>query len=284
LLLLPAIEEGRERTHADFCRPVVLDGPVLDFVRQRLLSRAEAIGWTPSRDPDLRSMVDGEVRRPLIEDDAAVFLFPASARDVRLMSNTFVPALVGGGDPRPLGVSLTGLVFLGGGEARWVPLDDERLKDGLHLGEAKRRRLALDQARTHPQPGLLGRPLRARRPARDLQQHRDAPMGGSGEGADRVSDEQGCAAAFACCVTTGEPWRDRRRNPPPATGRDARWATRRNSTPRANASFGWLPQWSPGSRPCVSRARITRRSSCGWSRWTGLPLDAGKTKLPLGAG
>jgi hypothetical protein len=105
LLLLPAIEEGRERTHGDFCRPVVLDGPVLDFVRQRLLSRAEAIGWTRSRETDLHLVVDGEVRRPLVDGDAAVFLFPASARAVQLKSNTFIPALVGWPDPRCLGVA-----------------------------------------------------------------------------------------------------------------------------------------------------------------------------------
>jgi Hint domain len=136
--LLPAYEEGRERTYADFCRPVVLDGPALDFVRQRLLSRAEAIGWTRSFEADLHLVVDGEVRRPLIEGDAAVFLFPASAREVRLKSNTFIPALVGGGDPRPLGVPLTGLVFLGGrAEVRSVRLDDERLQDGLHPEEGR---------------------------------------------------------------------------------------------------------------------------------------------------
>ncbi len=133
--LLPANLDEFKRTHADFCRPVVLDGPVLAFARQRLMERAEAIGWTPLRDADLHLIVDGEVRRPLIEGDAAVFLFPASARDVRLKSNTFIPALVGGGDPRPLGMSLTGLVFLGGGaEARSISLDDRRLQDGLHSG------------------------------------------------------------------------------------------------------------------------------------------------------
>ncbi len=136
--LLPAIDEGRERTHADFCRPVVLDGPVLAFARERLLTRAEALGWTPSIETDLHLVVDGEVRRPLSEGDAAVFLFPASARDVRLKSNTFIPALLGGGDPRPLGVSLTGLVFLGGrADVRPVDLDDGRLRDGLHPGEAE---------------------------------------------------------------------------------------------------------------------------------------------------
>jgi Hint domain len=136
--LLPAIDEGGERTHADFCRPVVLDGPVLAFARERLLTRAEALGWTASSETDLHLVVDGEVRRPLSEGDAAVFLFPAGAHDVRLKSNTFIPALLGGGDPRSLGVSLTGLVFLGGhGDVRPVDLDDERLQDGLHPGEAQ---------------------------------------------------------------------------------------------------------------------------------------------------
>ena len=136
--LLPANLEGRGRTYADFCRPVVLDGPVLDFVGQRVIARAETIGWTRSFETDLHLMVDGEIRLPLCEGDAAFFLFPAGARDVRLKSNTFIPALVAGADPRSLGLSLVGLVFLSGrGEARSVSLDDERLKDGLHPEEAQ---------------------------------------------------------------------------------------------------------------------------------------------------
>src|SRR5271166_1872997 len=59
---LDAFDEGRTKTHADFCRPVVLDGPVLDFVRRRLVARAEAVGWTRSFETDLHLMVDGAVR------------------------------------------------------------------------------------------------------------------------------------------------------------------------------------------------------------------------------
>jgi hypothetical protein len=116
----------------------VLNGPVLDFVRRRLLARAEAIGWTRSFEADLQLLVDGEIRPPLCAGDAALFLFPAGARDVRLKSNTFVPALVGGADPRSLGFSLVGLVLSSGrGDARSVFLDDERLRDGLHPEEAQ---------------------------------------------------------------------------------------------------------------------------------------------------
>ncbi len=133
---LDAFDRGREKTHADFCRPVMLEGPVLAFARQRLMARAEAIGWTPSREADLHLVVDGEVHRPLTQGDAAVFLFPSDARDVRLKSNAFVPALVGGADPRALGIMLHGLVFSGSrGVPYAVSLDDERLQNGLHPGE-----------------------------------------------------------------------------------------------------------------------------------------------------
>jgi hypothetical protein len=129
--------EGGERTYADFCRPVSTGGPVLDFVRERLTIQAQALGWTPSRDANLHLLVDGEIHHPLAEGDAAVFLLSDSARDVRLVSNTFVPARIGLGDSRELGVSLYGLAFVGsGGESRRVSLDDPRLAGGLHNDEA----------------------------------------------------------------------------------------------------------------------------------------------------
>ena len=66
-----------------------------------------------------------------------MFLLCDSARDVRLVSNTFVPARIGLGDPRELGVCLCGLAFVGsGGEARRVSLDGPRLAGGLHSDEA----------------------------------------------------------------------------------------------------------------------------------------------------
>ena len=117
--LLPAMVEGRERTHDDFCRPVITEGPTLDFVRQRLAARAEEIGWKPERDADLHLTVDGRIVRPLAEDGSAAFLFRADAKDVRLMSNTFVPMALGSSDERRLGVMLLGLALSGsGGEPR----------------------------------------------------------------------------------------------------------------------------------------------------------------------
>ena len=121
------------RTHADFCRPVIAAGPTLDFVRQRLAARAEEIGWKPQRDADLRLAVDGQIVRPLAEDGSAAFLFRADAKDVRLLSSSFAPTALGSPDPRTLGVMLYGLVLSGsGGEPRRIPLDDDRLDQGVH--------------------------------------------------------------------------------------------------------------------------------------------------------
>jgi hypothetical protein len=131
--VLPAMLEGRERTHADFCRPVITGGPTLDWVRQRLAARVEEIGWKPVRDPDLHITVDGRVVRPLAEDGSAAFLFRADAKDVRLMSNTFNPTAFGSSDYRTLGVMLLGLSLSGcSGEPRRISLDDDRLADGIH--------------------------------------------------------------------------------------------------------------------------------------------------------
>ncbi len=131
---LPAMLEGRDRTHADFCRPVVTEGSVLHFVRQRLLARAEELGWKPVRGADPRLEVDGRIVGPVVEDGAATFLFPAGARDVRLISGTFLPAAVGSMDRRILGVMLEGLAFSGsdGGEVRRIGVDDDRLRDGVY--------------------------------------------------------------------------------------------------------------------------------------------------------
>ena len=131
--LLPTQVEGRERTHEDFCRPVITEGPTFDFVRQRLVARAEEIGWKPEREANLHLTVDGRIVRPLAEDGSAAFLFRADAKDVRLMSNAFTPMALGSSDERTLGVMLLALALSGsGGEPRRIFLDDDRLAAGVH--------------------------------------------------------------------------------------------------------------------------------------------------------
>jgi len=130
-------EAGAGRTHDDFCRPVMKDAADLDFLRRRLVARAKAIGWTASRDADLRLVVDGEIILPVAAEGKAAFRLSADARDVRLVSNTFVPDKVGAPDARRLGASLLGLAFVGGGERREIALTDPRLADGLHPEEGQ---------------------------------------------------------------------------------------------------------------------------------------------------
>src|SRR5579871_2993143 len=74
--LLPSDVE-RTRTHADFCRPVVTDGPVLAFVRQRLAAQAEALGWMQSAGGDVQLVPDGAVIRPYVVDVTAPLACPA---------------------------------------------------------------------------------------------------------------------------------------------------------------------------------------------------------------
>ncbi len=135
---LDAEEQDRGPSRADYCRPIVLDGPVPAFVRRRLIERAEALGWTASRETDLHLLVDGAVRRPLEEGNAAAFLFPANAQDVRLVSNTFVPARLGhNDDSRELGLCVHGLSFSGAqGAPRSITPDDERFAGAFHREEA----------------------------------------------------------------------------------------------------------------------------------------------------
>jgi len=128
--LLPSDVE-RNRTHADFCRPVITDGPMLGFVRQRLAARAEELGWTRSADGDLHLVADGEIVRPHVADGVATFAFPAEAKDVRLLSSTFLPAMLGAGsiDPRTLGVMLCDHLTFGD---RRIWVGDARLRVGVH--------------------------------------------------------------------------------------------------------------------------------------------------------
>lgn len=143
------IDESVTPTHADLCRPVVSDPAMLAFLRERTLAHAREFGWTSLVGDDLHLVVDGEARRPLVDQGAAMFVFPAAAREVRVASHVFQPADLGFADPRTLGVMLSGLVLVGGdGEARMIAVDDARLRDGVHPTEGRFRwtdgALALD--------------------------------------------------------------------------------------------------------------------------------------------
>jgi Hint domain len=125
----------------DYCRPFVEGGPVLGAVRAQLEARAEALGSSRMGAPDFRLVVDGTVQPPLASGNAAVFLLPRDARDVRLVAKTFVPADDRGssGDARALGLCLYGISFSDGETMIRVARDDTRLDAGCHDIEASLR-------------------------------------------------------------------------------------------------------------------------------------------------
>jgi hypothetical protein len=122
-------------TLADYCRPFVSEGSVVDIVRDRLLQRAFALGWALEVAPSIsmRMEVDGQIIEPSISGMTATFLVPAP-KEVWLTSATSVPA--GTGDTRSLGAYICGLeVDKNFSAPHAIPLDDPRLTVGFFAVE-----------------------------------------------------------------------------------------------------------------------------------------------------
>jgi Hint domain len=145
------LTDPARRTHADFCRPFVMDGPILDAVRLQLRRRAETLGWTlDTSQPwgDLHLVVGNLRIDPVVRGLTARFTVPAGAGDGWLVSTSTRPCdVTGGGDRRHLGVCLAGLTIDEGfGERSVVALDDPLLGDGLYQIEDSRRRWTAGRA------------------------------------------------------------------------------------------------------------------------------------------
>jgi hypothetical protein len=126
---LQAVDPGRDPT-ANYARPFVDRGPVVEAIRQRLTARAEALGWTRTADMGLHLVVDGQRLEPEIDGELARFIFPAAAKTAALVSQTFVPER----DRRSLGVRIRGLGIADGLRVnRQVSLDEIA---GFHPEEA----------------------------------------------------------------------------------------------------------------------------------------------------
>lgn len=148
---LPDGTDASRRTHADFCRPVHLDGPVVDAVRLHMGKRAKAAGWAFD-DSDalagLHLVVDGRRVEPELRDLSARFLLPAEAKAVWLVSETNVPAAVGASsDLRALGVCVGKIVIEDGFKPSTVEADDPRLGAGFHDVEQGPQRWTCGRAR-----------------------------------------------------------------------------------------------------------------------------------------
>ncbi|KQT60770.1 hypothetical protein ASG52_16050 [Methylobacterium sp. Leaf456] len=119
------------------CRPIHEEGVMIEVLRTRLADRARSLGWRLSEASlaGLHLTADGKAIQPDIDGLVVRFVLPTEAREVRLVSDTSVPAhvLPGSGDGRRLGVALAALTIDDGltGQRR-IALDDPRLGAGFH--------------------------------------------------------------------------------------------------------------------------------------------------------
>lgn len=105
-----------------YSRPFVDRGVLVEAIRERLITRAEALGWSRAADMDLHMLVEGKRVEGQIDGDVARFIFPASAEMASLVSRTFSP----GREVRALGVRFESLRIFDG-----LKTDHDVALDGL---------------------------------------------------------------------------------------------------------------------------------------------------------
>ena len=115
----------------DACAPMVMDGPQLTTIQQRLFARAEELGWTRTEVADLVIEADGVTILPE-QDGSFRFQVPAAERVVlRSASGVLAHVMPGMADRRCLGVAISALRI--DGEA--VALDADLFGAGFHAAE-----------------------------------------------------------------------------------------------------------------------------------------------------
>jgi len=133
LLLHP---DFRPQGDADFCAPMVREGAVLATARQRLLDRAEALGFSRTASLALTAKSNGAVLPAALDGETWRFTLPAAANRVALLSPAVVPAALAAGpaDTRRLGVAITALTLLADGARTEIALEDPA-HDGFYAME-----------------------------------------------------------------------------------------------------------------------------------------------------
>ena len=119
----------RVATHLAF-----LDEAALTVLRQRLLGRAEELGFAFETDPDLHALADGRRIEPVRLSEARyAFVFPEGVAQALLVSRTWRPleATPDNQDARTLGVCIGRLDV----DGSTLDLADERLSEGWSWNE-----------------------------------------------------------------------------------------------------------------------------------------------------
>ena len=132
-------EAAALKTFDDFCRPIVLEGPIITAVRSQLRRRMTAMDWALDFDADLHVTADGVRIDPAVAGSVARFLVPSITRDLRIKSRTFIPAEVDidSGDGRALGVPLQRISVIDGlNPIKTLPLSEQDYAGGFwHVQE-----------------------------------------------------------------------------------------------------------------------------------------------------
>jgi hypothetical protein len=121
---LEAHPDFMPKSVAEFCVPLVTEGPVIERAKAALLERAQALGYALTEDAGVHIVADGTRIEPVrLGDKRLAFLLPASASDIELRCRSFIPAHINpeNNDQRSLGFCVARLQL----DDAEVALEDE---------------------------------------------------------------------------------------------------------------------------------------------------------------
>lgn len=120
------------------CAKLLTGGSLLREIRQNLLDRASALGFTTTDEVDLTVCVGNARIQPAegSTPEELLFILPANTRHIKLESSAGAPADVSAdpSDRRTLGVAITGLALINGGSRMQLPLNTAH--EGMYASEA----------------------------------------------------------------------------------------------------------------------------------------------------
>jgi hypothetical protein len=121
---LEAHPDFMPKSVAEFCAPLVMEGPVIERTKAALLARAQALGHTLTEDAGMHIMADGKRIEPVrLNEKRMAFLLSSELSNIELRCRSCIPAQIypDNTDQRSLGIAIERLQ-LDGAE---VALEDE---------------------------------------------------------------------------------------------------------------------------------------------------------------